>query len=74
MNDSATGRVLFYAFAISVLLIIVVYFIGLSTDLSSFASAARSLIYSVTGRNSSGQFATYPSGATLPAGVAGAGK
>lgn len=55
-----TDRVLFYGFAISVLLIVVVYFVGVSQDAKSLGAAINSLILTVTGRNSSGQFAQYP--------------
>ena len=58
------NKALFYGFALSVLLILVVYFVGLTTDLSAFSVAARRLIYSLTGRDASGAFAKYPTGAT----------
>ncbi len=53
-------RVLFYAFAISVLLIVVVYFVGVKTDAAALGSSVNSLIQTLTGRTSSGQFANYP--------------
>ncbi len=53
-------RVLFYGFAISVLLIVVVYFVGVSQDASSLGAALNSLILTLTGRNQRGQFAQYP--------------
>ena len=53
-------RTLFYAFAISVLLIVVVYFVGVATDAKSLGGAVNSLILTLTARNSNGQFAQYP--------------
>lgn len=53
-------RALFYGFALSVLLIVVVYFVGVSTDAKALGSAFNSLIQTLTGRDSSGKFAQYP--------------
>lgn len=53
-------RTLFYAFAISLLLIVVVYFVGVSTDAKALGAAVNSLILTITGRNQQGQFAQYP--------------
>ncbi len=53
-------RALFYGFALSVLLIVVVYFVGVSTDASALGSAVNSLIKTLTGRNDKGNFAQYP--------------
>lgn len=53
-------RVLFYAFAISVLLIVVVYFVGVRTDAAALGNATNGLIQTLTGRTSTGQFANYP--------------
>lgn len=59
-------KALTYGFLLSLLLIAVVYFIGLSTDAGALAKALQQLIYSVTGRTSTGQFAAYPGGAKQP--------
>lgn len=56
-----SDRVLFYGFALSVLLIVVVYFVGVATDAQALGSAVNSLLLTVTGRDSSGAFAQYPS-------------
>lgn len=53
-------RALFYGFAISVLLIVVVYYIGVQTDAQALGSSLKSLVQTLTGRTSNGQFAGYP--------------
>lgn len=53
-------RALFYAFAISVLLVVVVYFVGVTTDATALGKSINSLLLTVTGRTSNGQFAAYP--------------
>ncbi|MBF6613879.1 MAG: hypothetical protein IVW55_12195 [Chloroflexi bacterium] len=63
------NTILFYGFAVSVLLIIAVYFIGLSTDAGAAATSMRALIYSLTGRDTSGKFADYPGGAVGASGA-----
>lgn len=47
---------------LAALLVGVAYYAGLSTDIKSVSAAANSLAQTVTGRNSSNQFAAYPSG------------
>ena len=49
-------------FFVSVLLIVVVYFVGFSTDLQTVSTSLTSLINVATGRNAQGQFANYPTG------------
>ncbi len=56
-------RALFYGFAISVLLIVVVYYIGVQTDAQALGSALNSLVKTLTGRKANGEFASYPAGA-----------
>jgi hypothetical protein len=51
-----------YIFLLSALLIVVAYFVGAATDLNALANGINKLVLSVTGRTSSGQFASYPSG------------
>lgn len=46
------------------LLIVVAYFVGASTDTNSLANGVVKLVLALSGRNSQGQFAAYPSGAT----------
>lgn len=65
------AQALRYFFIISALLVIVVYFIGSSTVGSAFAHMIQTISYAATGRNAQGNFANYPGGATLPAGVTG---
>ena len=61
----------FYIFVLMLALILVAYYVGASTDFAAFAKGSQQLIYALTGRDSSGKFANYPSGATIPAGVVG---
>lgn len=56
-------KALFYIFVLSLVLIGLAYYVGLTSDVPSIANGLRSLIYSVTGRNSSGNFAGYPKAA-----------
>lgn len=51
-----------YIFVLSLILIIVAYFAGTQKVLSTLGSTTNSLIQTATGRNSSGDFAAYPSG------------
>lgn len=50
-------------FWLFVILIAVVYFTGVYTDAAAFTQAFTQVSYALTGRNSSGNFASYPSGA-----------
>lgn len=52
-----------YIFVISLVLVIVAYYIGSQNVLSTLGATTGSLLNTVTGRNSQGQFASYPSGA-----------
>jgi len=60
-----------YFFILSALLIIVVYFVGFSTNVSVLGHVFQVLSYAFTGRDTQGNFAAYPSGATLSAGMTG---
>jgi len=51
-----------YFFILSALLIIVAYFRGSTAVGSAFASMIQTISYAVTGRNSAGNFASYPAG------------
>jgi hypothetical protein len=53
-----------YIFLLSALLIVVAYFVGAATETNTLASGITKLVYAVTGRDPSGAFAAYPSGAT----------
>lgn len=61
MNDA--GKLMMYSFVLLALLIFAAYYAGLSTDARAFGASATSVMYALTGRNSSGQFQSYPSGA-----------
>ncbi len=54
------SRTLWYMFIIMVILIGAVYFVGVSTDAKAFGAAVNQLVLSLTGRNSAGNFAQYP--------------
>lgn len=49
-----------YWFLLSVLLIVVVYFAGVSTDAKVFGDVINKLWKTGTGRNDAGNFAAYP--------------
>ena len=57
------SKALFYIFILSLVLVGLAYYVGVQTDAPALADAFRSIIYSVTGRNSSGNFAGYPKAA-----------
>ena len=61
----------FYIFVLMLALILVAYYVGASTDFAAFATGSQKLIYALTGRDATGQFANYPSGATLNSRVLG---
>jgi len=52
------------AFILMVFLIGVAYYVGLTSDVAQVGTTTGNLINILTGRNTSGQFANYPSGAT----------
>lgn len=52
-----------YIFVISLILVIVAYYVGSQNVLSTLGATTGSLLNTATGRNSQGQFAAYPSGA-----------
>lgn len=53
------------AFWLMALLIVVAYFVGAATDTNALANGLTKLVLALTGRDpSTGQFASYPSGAT----------
>lgn len=47
-------------FILAILLIIVVYFVGFSTDVMTGGKVAIGIINAETGRNAQGNFANYP--------------
>lgn len=53
-----------YIFILSAILIAFAYFVGASTDTNSLANGIVKLVYAVTGRDATGKFAAYPTGAT----------
>lgn len=71
MNGGTVNKILLYMAVLSGLLIIVVYFVGFATDAGATGVAVNSLLKSITGRNSAGNFAAYPSGTKQLAGGVG---
>lgn len=59
MNDDFMVAIR-YIFVISLILVIVAYFAGSTQVLSTLGSTTNTLIQTATGRNSQGQFASYP--------------
>lgn len=57
------GKALFYVFILSLVLVGLAYYVGVQTDAPALGNALQSIIYAVTGRNSSGNFAGYPKAA-----------
>lgn len=57
-------KLLWYIFALSALLIAVVYFVGLSTDAQTLFDSAGSFVQLVTGRDKNNNAVQYP---TTPA-------
>lgn len=55
-------RALFYIFVLSLVLIALAYYVGLTSDLPVVANALQKVIFAVTGRTSKGKFASYPGG------------
>lgn len=62
MNDDINTAIR-YIFVISIILVMVAYFAGTKNVIGTLGSTANTLILSSTGRNSQGNFASYPSGA-----------
>lgn len=58
-----SDRALYYIFILSLVLVALAYYTGLQTDAGALKNAFTSIIYAVTGRNSSGNFAGYPKAA-----------
>ena len=65
------NRAIFYLFVLALILIAVVYFIGVRTDLGALTNAINSLGLTFSGRNQKGQFAQYP---TTPKSGGGTGR
>jgi hypothetical protein len=58
------STVLWYIFILSLVLVIVAYYVGFQTDVGTLSTAINNLVMAATGRNSSGTFSAYPTGAT----------
>ncbi len=56
-------KALTYIFILSLVLIGVAYYVGLSTDAQAFIAGLNTLGLTFSGRNQQGQFAGYPTGA-----------
>lgn len=55
----------FMAFVLMALLIAVAYYVGLVSDAQAVLGGTNTLVNTLTGRNSQGNFASYPGGATV---------
>lgn len=55
---------LWYVFILSLVLVIVAYYVGFQTDVNTISTAFTNIVQTATGRNSSGTFSAYPTGAT----------
>lgn len=55
----------FLVFVLLLSLIAFAYYVGAATDFVALSQSARTVIYALTGRNSAGNFAAYPTGAGL---------
>lgn len=63
-GTSITGGAIF----LLALLIMAVYYVGVSTDAQALANALSTIGNTLTGRNAKGEFAAYPSGASMQGG------
>jgi len=61
--DNPLGRTIFYLFIMGLALILLGYYAGANQLLKTIFSGANTLDLTATGRNSAGQFATYPGNA-----------
>ncbi|WP_157067204.1 hypothetical protein [Alicyclobacillus shizuokensis] len=55
-------QVFWYMFVLILVLILVAYYKGTTSDISTGGSALQKLILTLQGRNSKGNFASYPGG------------
>lgn len=58
------NQFLTYLFIVSIVLVLAVYYVGVTNDLTTFKDAAVAVIQVGTGRDAQGQFANYPGGAS----------
>jgi hypothetical protein len=64
MNRGRYNVVITYLFILSLVLVVVAFYAGASTDATAFGKVFNGILNTATGRNSSGQFASYPGGFT----------
>jgi len=57
MKGSEAG---FFIFILLFTLIVVVYYVGASTDFASFSAGSRGILYALSGRNVTGNAIQYP--------------
>jgi hypothetical protein len=50
----------FYVFLLLALLIVVIYYVGATTDFASFSAGSRTILYALSGRNNAGNAIQYP--------------
>ena len=56
------GKILQYAFWLTLILILVVYYRGTTANLGVFGEMANKVLLTLSGRNDKGEFADYPDG------------
>ena len=56
----SVDHALTWIFGISLVLVLLAYYAGTVADVNAFSGAFNSLLQTVTGRNSAGNFAAYP--------------
>ncbi len=66
-------KTIYYGFIISLVLVLVVYYIGTTSVGQTLFAGIVSTSYALTGRTPQGTFANYPGGATATAGTTAGG-
>ena len=57
---NTVDKALTWIFGISLVLILVAYYVGTKSTVGAFSQAIDSLLLTLTGRDASGKFASYP--------------
>lgn len=63
------NQILWYLFVLSLVLVIVAYYVGFQTDVTTLSGAISNLFQLATGRNAQGVFAAYPSNSASSTGT-----
>jgi hypothetical protein len=62
LEGKIMGKIINYAFWLSLILILVVYYTGVKSDATVFGTYINKILLTLTGRTKDGQFANYPDG------------